>query len=162
MSWFPSEEHTALMETCISLASENVRSGRGGPFAALIVKNGQIIAHGINRVTSDNDPTAHAEVVAIRNACLQLGTYILTGAEIYSSCEPCPMCFGAIYWAGIERVYYGATRTDASLANFRDAHIYKEICKHPIDRQIPFYHIPVPNVLTPFALWDSFENKAQY
>lgn len=117
----------SFMEQAIQLAVENVRSGRGGPFAAVVVKNGQVIATGSNRVTSTNDPTAHAEVTAIREACRALNTFQLTGCDLYTSCEPCPMCLGAIYWARPDRVYFAATASDAADAGFDDSFIYEEL-----------------------------------
>ena len=115
------------MREAIRLSIENVESGRGGPFGAVVVKDGVIIARGANEVTSTNDPTAHAEVVAIRNACKALGTYQLEGCEIYTSCEPCPMCLGAIYWARPDKMYYGNTKEDAAAIQFDDHFIYQEI-----------------------------------
>ena len=117
----------SFMARAIELSIENVRSGRGGPFAAVVVKDGKMIAEGLNCVTSTNDPTAHAEVMAIREACKKLGIFELTGCEIYTSCEPCPMCMGAIYWARPERVYFGNTAADAAEAGFDDSLIYQEI-----------------------------------
>jgi tRNA(Arg) A34 adenosine deaminase TadA len=114
------------MRKAIDLAIENVKNG-GGPFGAVIVKNGEIVSTGVNRVTANNDPTAHAEVGAIRAACEKLGTFMLDGCEIYSSCEPCPMCLGAIYWAHIDRLYYGCNKSDAADAGFDDSFIYKEL-----------------------------------
>ena len=124
------KKHTmdnAFMKEAIRLATENVRAGRGGPFAAVVVKDGHIIASGTNSVTSTNDPTAHAEVTAIREACRALGTFQLSGCEIYTSCEPCPMCLGAIYWARPDRVFYAATASDAAAAGFDDSFIYEEL-----------------------------------
>src|SRR5258706_6065734 len=119
------------MARAIELAIENVRSGRGGPFGAVIVKDDRILATGANQVTSTNDPTAHAEVVAIRAACAALGTFQLDGCDIYTTCEPCPMCFGAIYWARPRCVYYGATAADAAAAGFDDAFIYSQLALGP-------------------------------
>src|SRR4051812_16685266 len=116
-----------FMAEAIALSLENVREGRGGPFAAVIVKDGRIIARGVNRVTLTNDPTAHAEVVAIRQACTSLGSFQLTGCEIYTSCEPCPMCIAAIYWARPQEVFFGNTKEDAAVAGFDDSFIYREI-----------------------------------
>src|ERR1700676_1233144 len=125
-----------FMKRAISLALDNVRSG-GGPFAALIVKEGRIIAEGANRVTSTNDPTAHAEVVAIRGACRVLADFQLTDCDLYTTCEPCPMCLGAIYWARPARVFYAATATDAASAGFDDSFIYAELRLAPTERRIP-------------------------
>ena len=121
------------MREAIKLSAESVRSG-GGPFGAVIVRNGEIIARGENRVTVCNDPTAHAEVSAIREAAARMGTYDLSGCEIYSSCEPCPMCLGAIYWARLDRLYYAGTRADAANVGFDDAHIYEELPLDPSPR----------------------------
>jgi len=120
-------ESQSFLERAIALAVANARNSDGGPFAALVVKDGRVIAEGVNLVTSANDPTAHAEVVAIRAACRALGHFQLEGCEIYSSCEPCPMCLGAIYWARPARVYYAATAADASQAGFDDSFIYRQI-----------------------------------
>ena len=124
------------MREAIKLSAESVRSG-GGPFGAVIVRNGEIIARGENRVTVCNDPTAHAEVSAIREAAARMGTYDLSGCEIYSSCEPCPMCLGAIYWARLDRLYYAGTRADAANVGFDDAHIYEELPLDPSQRELP-------------------------
>ena len=124
------------MREAIKLSAESVQSG-GGPFGAVIVRNGEIIARGENRVTVCNDPTAHAEVSAIREAAARMGTYDLSGCEIYSSCEPCPMCLGAIYWARLDRLYYAGTRADAANVGFDDAHIYEELPLDPSQRELP-------------------------
>src|SRR6266704_7020153 len=131
----------AFMQEAIDRAVENVRSGHGGPFAAVVVKDGRVIAAGANCVTSTNDPTAHAEVTAIREACRALGTFQLTGCEIYTSCEPCPMCLGAIYWARLERIYYGNTRADAAAIGFDDARIYREFQASIADRSVPLIQL---------------------
>ena len=119
-------DNVQFMRQAIDLAVENVKCG-GGPFGAVIVRNGEVVATGVNRVTSQNDPTAHAEVSAIRAACLKLGVFDLSGCVIYTSCEPCPMCLGAIYWAHIDKIYYGANKLDAAAANFDDSFIYREL-----------------------------------
>src|SRR6202046_179086 len=126
-----------FMARALALSLENVRSGRGGPFGAVIVRGGKIIAEGVNSVTATNDPTAHAEMVAIREACRKLGSFELTGCEIYTSCEPCPMCLGAIYWARPDRVYFGSTAEDAANAGFDDSFIYREISQLHAQRKIP-------------------------
>src|ERR1019366_8751043 len=130
--------NSAFMQEAIRLAVENVRSGRGGPFAAVVAKQGRVIATGANCVTSTNDPTAHAEVTAIREACRALSAFQLTGCEIYTSCEPCPMCLGAIYWARPDRVYFAATASDAADAGFDDSFIYEELKRKHSERRIPF------------------------
>lgn len=149
------------MDAAIALADENIKSG-GGPFGAVIVKNGEIVSRGTNRVTSENDPTAHAEVQAIRNACSKMGTFDLSGCEIYTSCEPCPMCFSAIYWAHIDKIYYAANHEDAARAGFDDAFIYDEIKKLPSERFVSFTKIDRPNYLEPFVNWKKLDDKTQY
>jgi guanine deaminase len=151
-----------FMKRAIALALENVRSGSGGPFAALIVKEGRIIAEGANRVTSTNDPTAHAEVVAIRGACRVLADFQLTDCDLYTTCEPCPMCLGAIYWARPARVFYAATATDAASAGFDDAFIYDQLKSAPAGRRIPMTQILREDSLAIFAAWKQRENKTPY
>lgn len=152
----------AFMQETIERAVENVHSGRGGPFAAVVVKQGRIIAAGANCVTSTNDPTAHAEVTAIREACRVLGTFQLTGCEIYTSCEPCPMCLGAIYWARPERVYFGATSGDAAAAGFDDSLIYDEL-KHPhAERRIRFESLMREAALEAFRVWGEKDDRVRY
>lgn len=151
-----------FMTRAIELARENVRSGTGGPFGAVIVKEGKIIAEAMNEVTLTDDPTAHAEVVAIRRACQTLASYQLDGCEIYSSCEPCPMCLGAIYWARPDRVYYGATRKDASKAGFDDELIYNEISMPPADRKIRFLNLMRDKAIEAFDEWDKSNLKIRY
>jgi guanine deaminase len=129
-----------FMREAIRLSLENVNSENGGPFGAVIVKNGNIIARGVNAVTSTNDPTAHAEVVAIRNACEKLGSFQLNGCEIYCSCEPCPMCLGAIYWARPDKIYYANTKQDASNINFDDQFIYSELGVSIAERKYPQFN----------------------
>jgi len=151
------------MARAIEIAIENVRSGRGGPFAAVVVKDGKIIAEGTNCVTRTNDPTAHAEVMAIREACKKLGTFELTGCDIYTSCEPCPMCLGAIYWARPARVYFACTAADAAKVGFDDDFIYREIVLPPADRKIPM----VPGMmreesLEAFRAWTEKQDKTPY
>jgi guanine deaminase len=152
----------AFMREAIRQAVENVRSGRGGPFAALVVKDGRIIAAGSNSVTSTNDPTAHAEVTAIREACRTLGAFQLTGCEIYTSCEPCPMCLGAIYWARPDRVYFAATASDAAAAGFDDSFIYEELKRPHSGRRIPFEAMMREAGLEPFRAWMQKEDRIRY
>ena len=152
----------AFMHEAIRQAVENVRSGRGGPFGALVVKEGRVVAAGTNCVTSANDPTAHAEVVAIREACRVLGTFQLSGCEIYTSCEPCPMCLGAIYWARPDRVYFAATAADAAEAGFDDSFIYEELKVPQPDRKIPFEAIMREEGLEPFREWRKKEDRVRY
>ncbi len=152
----------AFLRRAIALAMLNVNSGQGGPFAALIVKDGKIIAEGINRVTSANDPTAHAEIEAIRQACRTLGNFQLVGCDLYASCEPCPMCLGAIYWARADRVYYAATAADAAAAGFDDALIYGELRRAPEARRLSMTQLPHPDALRPFQAWLSSSSKKPY
>jgi guanine deaminase len=158
------ENDTAVifMKRAIALALENVRSGSGGPFAALVVKNDGIIAEGVNRVTRSNDPTAHAEVVAIREACRVLADFQLTGCDLYTTCEPCPMCFGAIYWARPHRVFYAASAGDAAGAGFDDAFIYKELQVAPGARRIPTTQLLREESLAIFSVWKQQEKKTPY
>ena len=151
-----------FMEEAIRLAVENVKKGKGGPFGAVIVKDGQIVAACGNTVTPDNDPTAHAAVNVIRTACRQLGTFQLTGCEIYCSCEPCPMCLGAIYWARPESVYYACTKEDAAEAGFDDSFIYKEIALPEAERTIPFLNRREQPAGEEFRLWGESEEKTEY
>jgi tRNA(Arg) A34 adenosine deaminase TadA len=152
----------SFMQTAIQLALENVRSGRGGPFGAVVVKDGKILASGTNRVTSTNDPTAHAEIVAIRAACLALGSYQLDGCDLYTTCEPCPMCLGAIYWARPQRVFFGARASDAASAGFDDEFIYTQIATPEADRRIPFLSLMRDEALEAFRLWLSIPNREKY
>lgn len=150
------------MARAIELAIENVRSERGGPFGAVVVHNGQIIAEGTNSVTATNDPTAHAEVVAIRAACAKLRTFELRDCELYTSCEPCPMCLGAIYWARPRRVYFGSTAADASNAGFDDSFIYGEIARPFSGRRIPMEQMMGEEALETFRAWERQANKVPY
>jgi guanine deaminase len=150
------------MARAIELALENIRSGLGGPFAALIVKDGRIVAEGTNRVTSSNDPTAHAEVVAIRAACVALGSFQLEGCDLYTTCEPCPMCLGAIYWARPARVYFGCTAADASAAGFDDAFIYEQLALPLEDRKIPFLEMMREESLACFREWSQKGDRIDY
>ena len=143
------------------MSAESVRSG-GGPFGAVIVRNGEIIARGENRVTVCNDPTAHAEVSAIREAAARLGTYDLSGCEIYSSCEPCPMCLGAIYWARLDRLYYAGTRADAANVGFDDAHIYEELPLDPSQRELPTQTLLREEAQRVFEAWAGKLDKKEY
>ena len=150
-----------FMRLAIDLALENIQNG-GGPFGAVIVKDGEVVATGCNRVTASCDPTAHAEVVAIRQACNKLGTYQLTDCDIYTSCEPCPMCLGAIYWARPKRVIYANTREEAAAIEFDDDFIYGEIIAKMEDRKIPFLHLPHPMAKEVFEAWKNWEGKIKY
>lgn len=146
----------------IELAKNNIEKECGGPFGAVIVKNGEIIATGANHVTTENDPTAHAEIVAIRNACKKLGTFQLEGCELYTSCEPCPMCLGAIYWARPDRFYYAASKSDAAKAGFDDSFIYDEIVLKPEERSIPGIQALQQEAVKVFSVWTELENKTDY
>ncbi|MCQ2113548.1 MAG: nucleoside deaminase [Bacteroidaceae bacterium] len=150
-----------FMRRAIALSKDSVLNG-GGPFGAVIVKNNEIIAEASNCVTIDNDPTAHAEVSAIRKAARQLGTFDLSGCEIYTSCEPCPMCFGAIYWAHIDKIYYANDKKDAAEIGFDDAFIYEEIERPVGNRHKPSEQILHPEALRVFRLWDEKEDKTAY
>jgi guanine deaminase len=150
-----------FMTRAIQLSLDNVASG-GGPFGAVIVRDGSIVAEGVNRVTSTNDPTAHAEVVAIRNACARLGTFTLHGCEIYTSCEPCPMCLGAIYWAHLSHIYFGNAAADASAIGFDDSFIYREFAQPFDGRSIPMMQMMQGRALAAFNAWKEKSNKIPY
>lgn len=155
------EQDKAFMREAIRLADESVAMG-GGPFGAVIVKDGEIIAGSANSVTIDNDPTAHAEVNTIRMACRKLGTFDLSGCVIYTSCEPCPMCLGAIYWAHIDRIYFGNTRQDALEIGFADGFIYKELRKSLKNRTLPTIPLLRNETLNSFRMWMEKEDKTEY
>src|SRR5271154_5078501 len=148
-----------FMQRAIALALENVRSG-GGPFGALIVRDGKILSEAANRVTMTNDPTAHAEMVAIREACKKLESFHLTDCELYSSCEPCPMCLGAIYWARLARVYFASTDADAAKAGFDDSFIYRELQRPHLHRKIPMIQLMREESLAAFCAWEQKPDKA--
>ena len=150
------------MRRAIALATENVRSGGGGPFGAVIVRDGAAIAEGSNCVTRENDPTAHAEVNAIRAACAALGTFSLQGCEIYTSCEPCPMCLSAIYWARIDRIWYGNTCADAARIAFDDAFLYRELALPARERAIPASMLLREQAWESFQAWLDSPNKTRY
>ena len=150
-----------LMQRAIDLSKESVRNG-GGPFGAVITKNGEIIAEGSNCVTIDNDPTAHAEVSTIRKACKKLGTFDLEGCDIYTSCEPCPMCLGAIYWAHLDKIYYANDRKDAAEIGFDDDFIYEELSLKPQDREKPSEILMREEALEAFRMWQEKEDKTDY
>jgi guanine deaminase len=154
--------HNPFMARAIQLSIENVQSGRGGPFGAVIVKDGSIIAEGTNQVTSANDPTAHAEVLAIREACKTLRAIDLTSCEIYTSCEPCPMCLGAIYWAHLSRVYYANTDVDAAKIGFDDSRIYGEFARPRSNRKIPMIQVMHDEALAGFRAWQEKPDKITY
>jgi len=151
-----------FLKRAIELAQHNITSGNGGPFGAVIVREGKIIAEGANHVTINNDPTAHAEVVAIREACKKLNTFQLENCEIYCSCEPCPMCLGAIYWARPKAVYFAASKQDAADAGFDDSFIYEEIALPIAKRSIPTMHHSMQAAIEVFRKWTDSENKTEY
>jgi len=154
--------HERFMQRAIALATENVRTGRGGPFGCVVVKDGEIVAEGMNLVTGTNDPTAHGEVVAIRRACEKLGTFSLEGCDVYTSCEPCPMCLAALYWSRCSAIYYGNTAADAAAVGFDDSFLYDEV-KKPLDqRAIPIRQLLHDEALESFRAWTASEKKIDY
>lgn len=155
-------EKETFMREAIRLSIDSMRAGNGGPFGAVIVKDGKIIARGSNKVTSTNDPTAHAEVVAIREACKELNSFQLDDCEIYTSCEPCPMCLGAIYWARPAKMYYANTKVDAAAIGFDDQFIYEEIDLHLSHRKLPSEQLLNEEALVAFQEWQSMTNKTEY
>ena len=158
----PHEPDPKFLRRAIALATENVRAGTGGPFAAVIVRDGVVIAEAANSVTTTNDPTAHGEVNAIRKACATLGTFSLEGCEIYSSCEPCPMCLAAIYWARIAAIYYGCNQVHAAKAGFDDAFLYEEVRKASAERSIPAVQLLPDEAWEAFATWIAVPAKVEY
>src|SRR5687768_15328255 len=151
-----------LMREAIRLSVEMMRQGKGGPFGALIVREGEIIGRGWNQVTSTNDPTAHAEIVAIRDACRNTGSFLLEGCDLYTSCEPCPMCLSAAYWARIRHIYYGACRTDAAQAGFIDELLYEELARDAKSRKLPCSELLRDEALEAFREWKAKPDKVQY
>jgi len=150
------------MARAIQLSIENVRSGRGGPFGAVVVHQDKVIAEGVNQVTARNDPTAHAEVLAIRQACEKLGRFELKGCQLYASCEPCPMCMGAIYWARLSCVYFANFASDASQVGFDDSAIYREISQPHAQREIPMIQMMREEALAAFRAWEAKSDKLRY
>ncbi|MFN0050136.1 MAG: nucleoside deaminase [Cytophagales bacterium] len=155
-------EKTKFIDRAIGLSAFGSENSKGGPFGCVVVKNGEIVGEGYNEVSSSHDPTAHAEIVAIRNACKNLQTFQLDGCEIYTSCEPCPMCFGAIYWARPTAVYYANTRKDAAKIGFDDEFIYKELNVGFSERKIPFYALERNEALKVFEKWSKMEHRIDY
>ncbi len=151
-----------FLERDIELSRQGMQKGNGGPFGCVIVKDGKIVGEGCNEVLVANDPTSHAEIVAIRKACKKLNNFQLTGCDVYTSCEPCPMCMGAIYWARPNRVIYANTKSDAAAVNFDDQFIYDEIEKLPQDRHIQFIHVPHEQALNVFLEWKNDEGRKEY
>lgn len=158
----PTPVNILHLRRAIELARTSVSSLAGGPFGAVIARGGEIIAEGTNQVTATSDPTAHAEVMAIREACRRIGSFQLDGCAMYTSCEPCPMCLGAIYWARLDRVYYAATRNDAAAAGFDDSRIYNEIALEPSNRSIPMIRSLADEGIVPFREWQALERKIRY
>ncbi len=155
------EINKRMMAEAIRLSTENI-DNNGGPFGAVITRNNEIIARGVNRVTSNNDPTAHAEIEAIREACRKLSTFDLSGCEIYSSCEPCPMCLSAIYWARLDKIYFGGTRHDAADAGFRDDFLYDEIASDISERKVPSTNLMNSEALRAFEKWKNAKSRTDY
>lgn len=155
-------DHERFMRRAVELSREGMRGGCGGPFAAVVVMDGRIVGEGTNRVTSTDDPTAHAEIVAIRQACEALGTFSLEGATIYASCEPCPMCLAAIYWARISKVFYANSTSDAAQIGFDDAEIYHEVACTPSERSVPHERILASEARIVFDEWDAWDGKVRY
>ena len=156
------EGNPIFMQKAIALATENVVSGAGGPFGAVVVRDGKIIATGVNQVTANNDPTAHAEVVAIRDACKALGSFQLTGCEVYTSCEPCPMCLAALYWSRCDAIFFGNSAADAASAGFDDSFLYDEVSR-PIDqRKIPTRQLLADEAIVSFNTWRTQTDKIEY
>jgi guanine deaminase len=153
--------NSAFLKQAIEMAVENVRRG-GGPFAALVVRNGTVIAAGANQVTRTHDPTAHAEIVAIREACRALGDFQLTACDVYTSCEPCPMCLGALFWARPARIFFAATKHDAAAAGFDDSFIYEQIGRLPSERRIPMLQVPDEDATRPFREWVNHSGRTEY
>ena len=145
----------------IEMAIENAATD-GGPFGALVVRDGEVIGRGANRVTADGDPTLHAEVVAIRDACRTVGSFRLDGAVLYSSCEPCPMCFGAAWWSRVDRVVYAADREDAAAVGFDDAEIWANVARPPAERELPMVHLELDETEAPFAAWEANPTRRPY
>jgi len=154
--------HQQFLRQAIDLAVRNVESGQGGPYGAVIVRNGEVIAGSGNRVTTDLDPTAHAEILAIRLACRKLQDFQLIDCILYTSCEPCPMCLGAIYWARLQTVYFACDRHDAAAADFDDSFIYDELAIQPAERRIAMRHLDLPDAGRPFAVWAAKNDKVCY
>lgn len=155
-------DHDKFMRMAIELAENNVVQGQGGPFGAVIVKDGMVVARSANKVVPTNDPTAHAEVSAIRLACAELGTFNLEGCVIYTSCEPCPMCLGAIYWARIDHIYYANTKADAAAIGFDDKFIYDELDLPMDQRKLPVVQLLRDEALQAFRLWEASVSKTEY
>lgn len=158
----PTQDDERFMRMAIALATENVVSGRGGPFGAVLVREGAVLATGVNQVTATNDPTAHAEVSAIRNACRALATFELRGAVLYSSCEPCPMCLAAILWARCDGLFFGNTAGDAAEVGFDDSYFYQQICESTNRRDLPTANLLRSEASASFSAWRTFAGRILY
>jgi guanine deaminase len=154
--------HLAFLRLAIEEAARGTRAGDGGPFGAVVVKAGRVVASGHNEVVARKDPTAHAEVQAIRAACAALGSFQLEGCDVYASCEPCPMCLGALYWARPRAIYFAAGRADAAAAGFDDAFIYDELALAPAQRRLPLARLELPEAGYPFEVWRGLSDKVAY
>jgi guanine deaminase len=157
-----SADEAEFLARAVALSRKHMHQGAGGPFGAIVVRDGRVLAEGGNEVTSANDPTAHAEVNAIRKACRQIGDFSLAGATLYTSCEPCPMCLAAAYWARVDRVVYANTRIDAAAIGFDDQHIYDEVAREPRDREIPMLHVPIEEARAAFEEWLGKADRVEY
>ena len=156
------DSHHLYMQRAAEISRQKMLAGEGGPFGAVVVRDDSILGEGWNRVTSTADPTAHAEIVAIRDACSRVGSFTLEGALIYTSCEPCPMCLAAIWWARISRIYYANTRNDAARIGFDDAEIYQEVTRDLTDRRIPLVHCPNQEAVQAMREWTEKQDKISY
>ena len=156
------DNHNLYMQRAAEISRQKMLAGEGGPFGAVVVRDDSILGEGWNRVTSTADPTAHAEIVAIRDACSRVGSFTLEGALIYTSCEPCPMCLAAIWWARISRIYYANTRNDAARIGFDDAEIYQEVTRDLTDRRIPLVHCPNQEAVQAMREWTEKQDKIPY
>jgi tRNA(Arg) A34 adenosine deaminase TadA len=154
--------HAAHLQAAIALSRARMEAGFGGPFGAIVARDSEVVAQGWNQVTSRNDPTAHAEIEAIREACRRLGRFDLRGHVLYTSCEPCPMCLGAIYWARLDAVYYANTRADAAAIGFDDDYIYREFAQPMVGRSLPFVHLPSDEARAAFRAWAEKPDKIRY
>jgi tRNA(Arg) A34 adenosine deaminase TadA len=162
MRFSPSAQDLEFMQMAIDLAAHYMRAGEGGPFGAVIVRDGKIMGRGWNQVTSINDPTAHAEINAIRLAAAALKTFQLRGCVLYSSCEPCPMCLGAAYWARLDRIVFGATRADAARAGFDDEEIYHELSRPPVERKLPMQEVMRDRAMEVISEWLRMPGRTPY
>ena len=156
------EQAVAWMREVLDLAAQNAGTGRGGPFAALVAQGDRVIARAVNRVTAEHDPTAHAEILAIREACQHLGTHQLIGCDVYCSCEPCPMCLGALYWARPDRVFYASTGEQAAQVGFDDRMIYEQLSLPPEQRKLPMVRVTEVDATRPFAVWADYDQRVEY